>query len=35
MAWWAQRRIGGITGDVIGAIQQVTLVTILVGATIQ
>ncbi len=30
---WSHSRIGGITGDVLGAIQQVTMVTILVGAT--
>lgn len=32
---WANRRIGGMTGDVLGAVQQVTMVTILVGATVR
>lgn len=34
VAWWATRRIGGVTGDVVGAVQQVTLVTILVGGSV-
>ncbi|MGH8925714.1 MAG: adenosylcobinamide-GDP ribazoletransferase [Acidimicrobiia bacterium] len=33
LALWAHRRIGGMTGDVLGAVQQVTMATILVGAT--
>lgn len=31
---WARQRIGGITGDVLGGVQQVTMLTILVGATV-
>ncbi len=31
--WWARRRIGGVTGDVLGAIQQVALVGALVAVS--
>lgn len=37
IAWWfgrvATRRIGGVTGDVLGAIQQCSLVAVLLGAS--
>jgi adenosylcobinamide-GDP ribazoletransferase len=34
IAWLAQARIGGYTGDVLGAVQQTVEVTILVAATV-
>jgi adenosylcobinamide-GDP ribazoletransferase len=33
VALWARHRIGGVTGDVLGAVQQVTMLTILVGGS--
>lgn len=35
LAWCVVRRVGDVTGDAIGAIQQVTLLTILVGMTVK
>jgi adenosylcobinamide-GDP ribazoletransferase len=32
--WWARRRIGGVTGDVLGAAQQVALLGALVAVTL-
>jgi adenosylcobinamide-GDP ribazoletransferase len=34
IAWLAQARIGGYTGDVLGAVQQTVEVAILVAATV-
>ena len=34
ISWTARRRIGGVTGDVLGAAQQVALVVVLIVATL-
>lgn len=31
VAWWAMRRLGGVTGDILGAVQQTTLVVTLLA----
>ena len=31
VAWWAVRRLGGVTGDILGAVQQTTLVVTLLA----